>query len=33
MNDAEDGGVGSDPERHDDDGHKGEAWGFAQKPE
>ena len=33
MNDAEDGGVGSDAEGHDEDGDEGEAWAFSQQPE
>jgi hypothetical protein len=29
VNDAEDGGVSSDAEGHDEDGDEGEAWAFA----
>ena len=29
VNDAEDGGVGSDAEGHDEDGDEGEAWAFS----
>jgi hypothetical protein len=29
VNDAEDRGVGSDAEGHDEDGYEGEAWAFA----
>ena len=32
VNDAEDGGVGSDAEGHDDGGHEGEAGIFPEQP-